>query len=244
MQIDVIFSASEVNPSRVKGKTVVVIDVLRATSVMVTALDNGAKKVVAVLSPAEGFDYRNKTTEKVVLAGERNSDKIDGFDFGNSPLDMTGHNIKGCTLVMTTSNGTRAIRNSAASSELFVTAFLNAKATVGALAGFQDIVLVCSGSNGTFTMEDTLCAGYLVDLLMEQNDSVELTDATVASRQLYLMVQENIHELAGKGRHYSLLKGKGLMADLEYCFQKNRVDIVCQRMENAIYAVTNKNPEK
>jgi len=243
LHIDVIFSASEVNPSRINGKTVVVIDVLRATSVMVTALNNGAKKVVPVLSPDEGFDYRNQTTEKVVLAGERNSDKIDGFDYGNSPLDMRPENIKGCTLVMTTSNGTRAIRNSSTAAELFVTSFLNAEATVCALNGYMDIVLVCSGSNGVFTMEDTLCAGYLIELLLDQNDAVDLADAAMASSQLYLLARNNIHLLAAQGRHYALLKSKGLTADLEYCFLPNQIDMVCKRRKNSIYAEKNSIPD-
>ncbi|MFO8001737.1 MAG: 2-phosphosulfolactate phosphatase [Marinilabilia sp.] len=236
MQIDVIFSASEVDATRIKDKAVVVIDVLRATSVMVTALWNGASKVVPVLSPEEAFEYRERfTDEEVVLAGERHSEKISGFDYGNSPLDMQRQNIGGKTLVMTTTNGTLAVRRSSESSELFVTAFLNAGATARALEGFEDVVLVCSGSNGGFTMEDTLCAGYLLELINRQEASVRMTDAAVASYRLYIAEKNDIHQIAGEGRHYNLLRGKGLSMDLRYCFQKNENQMVCRRRRDAIY---------
>jgi 2-phosphosulfolactate phosphatase len=238
MDIDVIFSASEVSESRVKGKTAVVIDVLRATSVMVTALSNGASKVVPVLSPGEAFSYRANCREKVILAGERNADPIEGFDFGNSPLDMLPAYIKEATLVMTTTNGTRAFRCAESASQLLIAAFLNAKSTTEALLHFDDIVLIGSGSNGVFTMEDTLCAGYLVHLIEHEGGCrLNLSDSAVASRQLFLNAQFNIHEIASQGRHYSLLKSKGLDDDLEYCFRMNELNIVCQRKEEAILAV-------
>jgi 2-phosphosulfolactate phosphatase len=242
LNIDVIFSAKEVTGSRVAGKTVVVIDVLRATTVMITALKNGAKKVVPVLSPTEAFEYRRKAKEKVILAGERNADPIAGFDFGNSPLDMSRPHIAGATLVMTTSNGTRAIRKSVTARALFVASFLNAGATIRAIRRHSDVVLVCSGSNGVFTMEDTLCAGFLADLLSNDCNDVRLSDAAIGVLNLYRSVQNDVLKLAAMGRHYLLLKEKGLEADLAYCFKKNEINLVCQRHGNEIVALDS--PEK
>ncbi|MFW6043344.1 MAG: 2-phosphosulfolactate phosphatase, partial [Marinilabiliaceae bacterium] len=185
MKVHVIFSASEIRSSDVKDKTVVVIDVLRATSVMVTALHNGASKVVPVLTTEAAFEYRKRSGYDVLLAGERNSDRIDGFDHGNSPLDMTEKTVKGKTIVITTTNGTRAINESLEAADIFVAAFLNADATVRALDGVEEVVLVCSGSNGGFTMEDTLCAGLMANSLALKNPDALLTDAAIAAKQLY-----------------------------------------------------------
>lgn len=240
MKIDVIFSASEVNSARIQGKTVVVIDVLRATSVMVTALNNGAHKVVPVLSPDEAFDYYKNNTGRVLLAGERYSDKIEGFDYGNSPLDMLPGVVDGATLVMTTTNGTLAIRKCADASELFVSAFLNARATVNVLNSFSEIVLVCAGSSGSFSLEDTLCAGYLTKLMVETKYNAEISDSAFAALHLYYGTQKNVHKLAAKGNHYSHLKKKGLNDDLEYCFRKNVIDMVCCREGDAIYVADRK----
>ena len=228
LKIHVIFSASEITSSEVKDKTVVVIDVLRATSVMVTALHNRASKVVPVLTPEAAFEYRNRFGNNVLLAGERNSELIEGFDYGNSPLDMTEQTVKGKTIVITTTNGTRAINGSLEAADIFVAAFLNADATVRALEGVEDVVLVCSGSNGGFTMEDTLCAGFLANSLALATSNPFLTDAAIAAKHLYLNAQANIHKLAGEGKHYRLLWNKGCSEDLYYCFRSDISTVTCR----------------
>ena len=235
MNLDVIFSASEVTSDRVAGKTVVVIDVLRATSVMVTALNNGASRVIPVLSPKEAFEYRASHHEDIILVGERNASAIEGFDYSNSPLDMVPSVVKGRTLVMTTTNGTRAIRAAKDAAELFVASFLNSEATINILKQRDDVVLIASGNSGSFNIEDTLCAGYMVELLNSCSDiSRELTDAAVAANQLFIDVRDDLHKLAALGNHYRLLKSKGLDEDLLYCFRRDCIDLVCMRENGAI----------
>ena len=235
--LGVIFSASEISHDRVKGKVVVVIDVLRATSVMTTALNNGAHKIIPVLTPEEAFAIKKTAENKVVLAGERNADPIEGFDFGNSPLNMITENIQGVTLIMTTTNGTKAITNARMASELFVASFLNAVATVNAIEGFKDIVFIAAGTNGSFTLEDTLCSGYLASLLLERNENCFLSDAATAAYQLFLSVEDDLQCFAAGGKHYKLLKRKGFEKDLDYCFRKNELNVVCKRQGNAIVAL-------
>ena len=236
LKIHVIFSASEIRSSEVKDKTVVVIDVLRATSVMVTALHNGASKVVPVLTPEAAFEYRDRNGADVLLAGERNSDLIEGFDHGNSPLDMTEKTVKGKTIVITTTNGTRAIKGSLEAADILVASFLNAEATVRALDGSEEVVVVCSGSNGGFTMEDTLCAGLLADSLASENQEAVLTDAAIAAKQLYRHAMTDIHKFAGEGRHYRLLWNKGYSDDLHYCFRPDLSRVVCRMTDGALWS--------
>ncbi|PWD99860.1 2-phosphosulfolactate phosphatase [Marinilabilia rubra] len=236
-KLNVLFSASELSEDKIEGKTAVVVDVLRATSVMVTALNNGAEKVFPVLSSSEAFKYKMENDAKIILAGERNTDRIDGFDYGNSPLEMKNEVVSDATLVMTTTNGTRAIRGAEKASDLFIASFLNAESTVNALLLHENIVLICSGTDGGFSLEDTLCAGYLADLISKVDKDILLSDAALASRKLYLSVEDDMRLFAANGRHYGILKAKGRCADLEYCFRKNEVPVVCKRIGDFIYAV-------
>ncbi|MGQ1785109.1 MULTISPECIES: 2-phosphosulfolactate phosphatase [unclassified Saccharicrinis] len=226
MTVDIILTAREIYPEKVEGKTVIVIDVLRATSVMTTALDNGAKQVIPVLTPEEAFELQKKMgKEKVVLGGERNAVPIEGFDFGNSPFSYTPEIIKDKTLVITTTNGTRAIVNAKGAKNLFVGSFLNDRAIVETVRNEQEVVIVASGSHNLFTMEDSLCAGKIAHDL-EQRVGAQLSDVAIAMASLYEQNKHDIHALASKGRHYNRLKGLGAEKDLAYCFKSNETDVV------------------
>ncbi len=228
MYIDVIFSAGEAKRTKLEGCTAVVIDVLRATSVMVTALQNGAMGIWPVLSPEEGHAFRKKEkSSKVILGGERCAEHIPGFDFGNSPLDYTRENVSGKMVVMTTTNGTRALDASMQADEILVAAFLNAEATARHLTGRKKVSLICSGSNDAFTLEDALCAGYITECLVGANPSATISDAALALHQLFMSHRDNYQSLASDGRHYRLLQSKGLTADLDYCFQRDTVPVIC-----------------
>lgn len=227
--IDVINSVTELSDARVAGKTAVVIDVLRATSVMVTALFFGAKKVVPVLSKEEAFSYRvNNPEETVILAGERNADPIDGFDMGNSPLELTPEMVSEVTLVMTTTNGTKTIRKADAAKEVYVASFLNALATAEVLKEEKDVVLIASGTNGLYSIEDVLCAGYLVHLLKRMSKKALLTDAAIAACNLYNFNVADFPGIALQGKHYNILKQKGREKDLKFCFQRDLFPVECK----------------
>ena len=238
MNIDVIGSATQVNEEGVKGKTAVVIDVLRATSVMVTALANGAKQVIPVVSPEEAFAIREKMGDTVVLGGERNALPISGFDYGNSPLQYTSAVVAGKTIVMTTTNGTLAINNAAAADQLIIASFLNAEAVVRFIKDKEDIAFICSGTDGQFTLEDALCAGYLIEQLQMVSESMVLTDMAVAMHQLYKANREDITALAVQGKHYLNLMKKGFVKDLDYCFQTGLLGNVPVREGNVLKNTT------
>lgn len=228
-KIDVVNSISELSTDRFVGKTAVVIDVLRATSVMVTALSYGAKKVVPVLSKEEALAYQEHNPEElVILAGERNSDPIEGFDLGNSPVDLIPDVIKEATLVMTTTNGTKTIRKAEGAFCLYIASFLNALATAEALKEEKDVVLIASGTNGLYSIEDVLCAGYLVRLLKQNSQKVLLTDAAIAACNLYNSNVADFPGIALQGKHYNILKQKGRERDLHFCFQRNLYPVVCK----------------
>ncbi|WP_075602359.1 2-phosphosulfolactate phosphatase [Saccharicrinis aurantiacus] len=225
MNVDVISSAREIFPDKVENKTVVVIDVLRATSVMTTALANGAKQIIPVLHPEDAFEVQKEMgKENVVLGGERKAVPIEGFDFGNSPFSYSPEIIKDKTLVITTTNGTRAIINSKGASKLYVGAFLNDRAIVEAVTGDEEVVLVASGSHDHFTMEDSLCAGKIAYHL--QQNGAHLSDVAIAMATLYEQNKDDIHALGSKGKHYKRLTGLGATEDLEYCYKSDVLDVV------------------
>ncbi len=226
MKIEVIATAQQVSEQQVRNKTIVVIDVLRATSVIVTALSNGATSVIPVLSSDVAFNLKDQLGSSVILGGERYAEPIDGFDYGNSPLLYTEDVIKGKVLVITTTNGTLAIKNALAAKEVLVASFLNDKAIAEYLTGKQEVVLVCSGNNGLYTIEDALCAGRIIALLRKMCSALHLCDLALTLESVYKLNADNLQKYAANGHHYGVLKAKGYQKDIEYCFQSNVTEVI------------------
>jgi 2-phosphosulfolactate phosphatase len=234
IHIEMMAAANLIEPQKITGAVAVVIDVLRATSVMVTALANGAEKIIAVSSPEAAFSMRNNDPQ-LLLGGEKDAISVPGFDFDNSPFSYLPDLVNGKTLVMSTSNGTRAINGSLNADRLLIGCFLNAKAVVHELEKHKKVVLVCSGSNNAFTLEDSLCAGYMASLLSQnKNNAVTMSDQVLAMKELYEQNHQNLLPLASKGNHYQLLETKGFSKDLEYCFSCNLLSIVPEMKNGAI----------
>jgi 2-phosphosulfolactate phosphatase len=152
-----------VEPNELAGKTVVVIDVLRATTTIIHALAAGAKEVVPLLEVDEALTLAAKLPGDAVLGGERGGKRISGFHLGNSPLEYTPAAVGGRTLVFTTTNGTRAMLRCAQARRILIAGFVNFSAVCRELVEEQDIEIVCAGTDGHVTREDTLLAGAIVE---------------------------------------------------------------------------------
>lgn len=233
MKVDIIISASDIKEEKIKDKAVVVIDVLRATSVMVTALNNGCKEVIPVSHVEQAREVVKKDREKYVLGGERNALKIEGFDYSNSPLDYTRENIQGKTLVMTTTNGTRAIKNSKGASRIFIASMINGKAVAKKLIKLnKDVVFVNAGTYGEFSIDDFITSGYIINLMRKEAE-IELTDIAVTSNYIYNN-NEDIFSFVKNASHYKRILELGLEEDLKYCLSKDLVDIVPEYKDGKI----------
>ncbi|WP_454052530.1 2-phosphosulfolactate phosphatase family protein [Clostridium sp. Marseille-Q7071] len=233
MKVDIIISASDIKEEKIKDKVVVVIDVLRATSVMVTALNNGCKEVIPVSHVEEAREVVKEDREKYVLGGERNALKIEGFDYSNSPLDYTRENIQGKTLVMTTTNGTRAIKNSKGASRIFIASMINGKAVAKKLIELnKDVVFVNAGTYGEFSIDDFITSGYIINLMRKEAE-VELTDIAVTSNYIYNN-NEDIFSFVKNASHYKRILELDLEEDLKYCLSKDVVDIVPEYRDGRI----------
>ncbi len=151
-------------PGALEGGIAVVVDVLRATTVMVQALANGCEAIIPCLEVEEARAIAASLPPgKAILGGEREGLPIEGFDFGNSPRSYTRDVCEGKTLVMTTTNGTKAIHASLGADRVFIAAFTNAAATFLHDVGVHPLHVICSGTDGKISLEDSLLAGYIVN---------------------------------------------------------------------------------
>ncbi|HEY8875884.1 MAG TPA: 2-phosphosulfolactate phosphatase [Desulfosporosinus sp.] len=229
MQIEVLPNAGSPLLPYLEDKLVIVIDVLRATSTMVTALANGCQSIVPVLSPEDAIK-RRLTLPGSLLGGERNVLPIEGFDLGNSPFDYVPEKVGGKKVIITTTNGTRAIRDASAAPKIWMASFLNMQSIVLAVLQqfetsdkLQGIVVFCAGTEERFDLPDTLCAGMLVDGL---GTNVILNDLGEAARMLYRSSENHIVDKIRDSVHGKKLISLGFERDVAYCSTPNVLPII------------------
>ena len=227
MKIEVVATAQQVNEELVRNKTVVVIDVLRATSVITTALFNGAATVIPVASILEAeslfADFESGTALK---GGERGGIIIEGFHLGNSPFSYQPQTVAGKTVILTTTNGTLAIRNSHEAKELYAVSFLNvAVAVQQILQSANGLVIVCAGTNGFFSLDDALCAGMIINELMHFT-AVETDDLGLMALFFYREGEQDLLKKLQQCKHVNYLQSIGFEKDVRYCLQANVVPVL------------------
>lgn len=224
MKIDVVYTPGALVPADVAGRTVVVIDILRATTSIAVALANGAKAVLPVTSTEEALRIaQNLERDGVVLAGERKSLRVPGFALGNSPAEFTTAAVGGKTIVMTTSNGTQALVASQGAREVIAAAAVNfstvAARARAALEEHGELLILCAGGEKQFALEDAFAAGRLAKVLMPAGGlrRVEVNDGAVAALELARHYGEHwVRALRGSA-HGRELAHLGFRADLEAC---------------------------
>jgi 2-phosphosulfolactate phosphatase len=211
-----------------RGAHVVAIDVLRATTTIVTALANGAAAVVPVLDPEDAVEVAKRLgRDRVLLCGERGSVLIKGFDLDNSPASYAREVVEGKTLVFTTTNGTRALRAGTAAASVRAGALVNRAAVADALVREQgEIALLCAGVHGRFALEDALGAGALVDALVAREPALELHDGARAAALLYRAVASRLAEAVASADHAHALAELGFAGDIERCATLDVIDTV------------------
>jgi len=204
---------------------VIVIDVLRATSSIVTALYYGAREVLPVKSPEQAFAIADKE-DSILLCGERQGKSIKGFNLGNSPLEYQSDEVREKILVMTTTNGTRALVNASKTDCVVLLAFLNMKAVSRFVQSTdKDIVLLCAGTNGEFSIDDAVCAGLFARQL-SQHESIKFENPPDQLGELVERYQHNILDLLRDSHHGQYLIRLGFEHDLDFCARRDIYDIV------------------
>ena len=237
MRLDIQFIPSPPNPKLLSDRVVVVIDVLRATSVMVHAMSQGASEIIPLATVEEAFRMAKAFPRGfVILGGERESKNIPGFDLGNSPKEYAAERVKGKKLILTTTNGTRAFHAVSSGKEILAGSFLN----IGAIAqrcleSNRDLFIFPSGDEGNFSLEDTLCGGMLIDLITQkEKKQISLNDASYSAQILYQRFKDNLLEAFRLSHHGRELIHRGFEDDLAYCAQIDITNIVPEFKDGVI----------
>ena len=232
-----IYHTPELTPPDSLPDCAVVIDVLRATSTIATALKVGAEAVQTFSSLEELMKVGKQwPKEKRLLAGERGGAKVEGCDLGNSPLDCTAELMADKRLFLTTTNGTRALQRVELANTVITAAMINRRAAVNYLLEKQPetVWLVGSGWEGGYSLEDTVCAGAIADLLVQTENVTVGNDEVIAAIALYQQWQNNLLELFEKASHGQRLLRLNCDEDLKYCATLDLLDVLPIQKEPSV----------
>jgi 2-phosphosulfolactate phosphatase len=231
MRVDVVFGTTQVTPPLVLGRVVAVIDVLRASSTIATALANGARNVVPlasaddVITRAKGFER-----SKVLLAGEQRMHAVPGFDVGNSPLEFTPEAVDGKTVLLTTTNGTATLLAIQGARDVVVGAYVNFSAVLAllrsAVRGGTDVTIVGAGRDRQFSLEDAACAGRFSRQITKTVPGVETNDGAFAATLIDERYGDRLDQLFADSEHGQALADAGFERDLEACAQVDACPVV------------------
>ena len=237
MKIDVYFSPAQVDEMQLRDKNVIVIDVLRASTTIVTALNNGAREIIPVGSIESAVKVSGNLFGDVVLrGGERNGKIITGFNLGNSPSEYTEEAVKGKSIIFCTTNGSSAMVKAKYAKRMAVGGFIN----VSLVADFirqagEDFSIVCAGEKQLFCIEDAVCAGMLVKILVEDSPIVvDVNDAAGAAQVLYKTVSKNLLKMAKSSDHGKYLVDIGFESDLKTCVSVDSIPVLPLLIGNVI----------
>jgi 2-phosphosulfolactate phosphatase len=228
---------ARLNPATLAGSVCVVFDVLRATTTMLTALANGARRIIPVSEIPEALEWRTRQPD-VLLAGERGGLRIRAgltggveFDFGNSPREFGRDRVAGRTIVMTTTNGTRALQACRGADRIVVAALRNLNAVAAWVRARPPRVvrLICSGTEADTAYEDVLAAGALCERLWAEFGDEGATDAAHIARGSYLARKHELDRAIADGRNGRRLRAiDDFRDDATYCAERDVLELVAE----------------
>lgn len=232
-KIEVCLTPELIHQHDLNGKVVVVVDIFRATSCIVTGLAHG----ITAIKPVGGVDETLELGRQgFVTAGERGGQKVDGFDMGNSPYEYMDEDLIGRKVAISTTNGSQAVLKSLDADEILVGAFLNLSATAVYLANSgKDVVVHCAGWKGAVNIEDTLYAGALIHWL---KDTHTLSgDSAFLASQLYQANASDLLKMAKESSHAHRLAGFGVIKDIAFCVEIDTYDAIIALREDLLVRI-------
>jgi len=238
MRIDVHFTPDHLDEMTFRDKTVVIIDVLRASTSIVAALANGARQIIPATTVESAVKISgNLFGDAFLLAGERNGKMIEGFDLGNSPREFSEDVVGGKSIIFSSTNGSQALAKGRFARHVLVCAFTNISAVARFLhTGRTDLAILCAGNGGQFSLEDAVCAGMLVQKLQEEQlDS--FSDGALAARALYKTYGRSILKMLRMADHGRQLEELGYGNDLALCASTDSVRVIPVLEGNIIKAI-------
>ncbi|PYO23040.1 MAG: 2-phosphosulfolactate phosphatase [Candidatus Rokuibacteriota bacterium] len=228
MRIDVVLAADAVVPGQLDGSTALVVDVLRASTTMITALAHGCASITPVADPAEARRLAaTEGADAAVAAGERRGEPIPGLDLGNSPVEFAIERVRGRAVYLTTSNGTRALLAARQARAVGVAALVNVSAAARWAAGHGlDVVVVCAGERGGRSLEDHVCAGLLVERVRAGVPSVVPSPAALAALAVGRRYAGDVTRLRQHSPWARRLVAAGRGADVTACLRLDTTSLV------------------
>ena len=207
-----------------KDTIVVIVDIFRATTSMCAAFNNGAAAMRTVATLEEAMQYKENG---YLVGAERNVKKCDFADFGNSPFDFTPEKVAGKEIIFTTTNGTRAVEMALDADEILIGAFSNITSLTNyCYSKEKNVLILCSGWNNRFCMEDTLFAGALAEKLIKNGKFSSNSDSTLAALGLWKIAQPDLKNYICSTEHYERLKNNGLENSVEYCLTDDKAPVL------------------
>ena len=238
MKIHVLLKKEELDAQRLPGKTVVVLDILFATSSIVAAMAHGAAEVMPTLDGAAAqAEAARHPAGTCVLSGELNADTLPGF-VHPTPLALLAEHLEGKSLIYSTTNGTVAVNKSREADHVYAAALLNGEAVVKHIAqhhGDETVLIVCSGSADNFNLEDFYGAGYLASLFARQGQEHEFTDAALAAMLLHEKCEAG--ECLRRARVGRMMLERRLDREVDFAAQKNLYTVVPKLDGNRLRAI-------
>jgi 2-phosphosulfolactate phosphatase len=232
-KIDVCLSPDLIHLYDLKQMAVVVVDIFRATSCMVTAFAHGAKEIVPVEKLEICESYR---LQGYLTSAERNGITPEGFDFDNSPFSYQNEKVKGAKICVTTTNGTVAIRRTKSASVVYIGAFLNISRIVDALKAWNgDVLIVCAGWKGKPNLEDTLYAGAVIDRLHGEFSVAD--DAALMAWKAYNLASLDLLTSVKNSSHVNRLLALGIEKDISFCLEMDKYAVLPQLVQDALILV-------
>lgn len=236
-QVEVCFTPATYQYFEKKEAIVVVVDILRATSAIVTAFMNGVNKIIPVGTLEEAKAYKAKGFK---VAAERDGIVRDFADFGNSPYNFTPKNVGGRDIVYSTTNGTQSIMMSKGSHQVLIGAYLNHQALVDYIVSQErDVIIFCAGWKNKFNLEDSLFAGSLAESLLDHWAFTTQCDSTLASIDLWDAANTDLIDYIDKVAQRHRLAKNGLDDVIEYCHTFNKTNLIPILKENYLIEISN-----
>ncbi len=238
LKIETLLSSSIAeNYNDFDNKYIIMIDVLRASSVICSALFHNANKIIPVKDVEDAFELYNKTNQKALLCGERKSIKVDGFHLGNSPTEYKNEVVENKDIILTTSNGTRIFTKGDKANKRIIAGFVNFSIVLNDISSYIsklkfdkkkiNILIICAGTNGLYSREDGVLAGKLIYHISQiYKEPIAYCDSTDLVLNSFLSNIDNLKEYLSNSKHSNYLKSLNLQQDLEICFEEDLYPIL------------------
>lgn len=229
IRVEVNFTPGQADELQLKDQNIIVIDVLRASTTIAMALRNGAKEIIPVSNIENAVKISGSLFGDVTLrGGERNGKMIEGFNLGNSPLEYTEAMVKGKSIIFMTSNGSAAIVKGRYAKNLMIAGFVNLNAVVSSIEELgENVLIVCAGKDGVFCLEDAVCAGRIINMLIRHEKvTVALDDGAYAATALDAAFGRNVLKMLRNTDHGKYLIGIGFAEDLPVCAHIDSIPVI------------------